>query len=160
MNKVNKGNGIPAELFKILKDAAAAKVLHSICQQIWKTQQRPQDLKKSVFIPIPKNSNVKECSNYHTDALISRASKVMLKILQTRLQQNLNLVQHLEPRTSRCSSWIYKRQRNQRSNYQHLVRRVYAPRFLSRHNNDLERRTLKPSAHHSSRVLDKPCHSS
>ena len=83
------GDGIPVELFQILKDDAL-KVLHSICQQIWKMQQWPQDWKKSVFIPIPKNGNAKECSNYHTVALISHASKVMLKILQARLQQYMN----------------------------------------------------------------------
>ena len=84
--KLVGGDGIPAELFQILKDDAV-KVLHSVCQQIWKTQQWPQDLKRSVFIPIPKKSNAKKCSNYHTIALISPASKVMLKILQARLQQ-------------------------------------------------------------------------
>ena len=89
MNKVNGGDGIPVELFQILKDDAV-KVLHSICQQIWKTQQQPQDWKKSVFIPIPKKGNDKECSNYHRTALISHASKVMLKILQARLQQYMN----------------------------------------------------------------------
>ena len=82
-------DGVPVELFQILKDDAV-KVLHSICQQIWKTQQWPQDWKRSVFIPIPKKGNAKECSNYHTIALISRASKVMLKILQDRLQQYVN----------------------------------------------------------------------
>ena len=80
-------DGIPVELFQILKDDAV-KVLHSICQQIWKTQQWPQDWKRSVFIPIPKKGSAKECSNYHTIALISHASKVMLKILQARLQQS------------------------------------------------------------------------
>ena len=85
-NKASGGDGIPAELFQILKDVAV-KVLHSICQQIWKTQQWPQDWKRSVFIPVPKKGNAKECSNYHTIALISHASKVMLKILQARLQQ-------------------------------------------------------------------------
>ena len=86
-NKASGGDGIPVELFQILKDDAV-KVLHSICQQIWKTQQRPQDWKRSVFIPIPKKSNAKECSNYyHAIALISHTSKVMLKILQARLQQ-------------------------------------------------------------------------
>ena len=85
-NKASGGDGIPVELFQILKDDAM-KVLHSICQHIWKTQQWPQDWKRSVFIPIPKNGNAKECSNYHTIALISHDSKVMLKILQTRLQQ-------------------------------------------------------------------------
>ena len=84
-NKASGGDGIPAELFQILKDDAV-KVLHSICQQIWKTQQWPQDWKRSVFIPNPKKGNAKECSNYHAIALISHASKVMLKILQARLQ--------------------------------------------------------------------------
>ena len=89
MNKASGGDGIPVELFQNLKDDAV-KVLHSICQQIWKTQQRPQDWKKSVFVPIPKKGNAKECLNYCTIALISRASKVMLKILQPRLQQYVN----------------------------------------------------------------------
>ena len=89
MNKASASDGIPVELFQILKDDAV-KVLHSICQQIWKTQQWPQDWKRSVFIPIPKKGNAKECSNYHTIALISQASKVMLKILQARLQQYVN----------------------------------------------------------------------
>ena len=89
MNKANGGDGIPVELLKIPKDDAV-KVLHSICQQIWKTQQWPQDWKMSIFIPIPKKGNAKECSNYCTTALISHASKVMLKILQARLQQYLN----------------------------------------------------------------------
>ena len=86
MNKTSGGDGILVELFQILKDDAV-KVLHSICQQIWKIQQWPQDRKRSVFIPIPKKGNDKECSNYCTIALISHASKVMLKILQARLQQ-------------------------------------------------------------------------
>ena len=90
MNKASGGDGIPIELFQILKDDAV-KVLHSICQQIWKTQQWPQDWKRSVFIPIPKKSSAKECfpegKGYHTIALISHASKVMLKILQAKLQQ-------------------------------------------------------------------------
>ena len=85
-NKASGNGGIPAEIFQIRKDNAV-KVLHSICQQIWKTQQWPQDWKRSAFIPIPKKGNAKECSNYHTIALISHASKVMLKILQARLQQ-------------------------------------------------------------------------
>ena len=89
MNKTSGGDGIPAELFQIVKDVAV-KVLHSICQQIWKTQQWPQDWKRSVFIPISKKGNAKECSNYHTIALISHASKVMLRILQARLQQYVN----------------------------------------------------------------------
>ena len=89
MNKASRGDGILVEQFQILKDDAV-KVLHSICQEIWKTQQWPQDWKRSVFIPIPKKGNAKECSNYHTIALISHASKVMLKILQARLQQYVN----------------------------------------------------------------------
>ena len=84
-NKASRGDGIPVELYQILKDDAV-KVLHSICQQIWKTQQWPQNWKRSVFIPIPKKGNAKECSNYHTIVLISHASKVMFKILQARLQ--------------------------------------------------------------------------
>ena len=91
MNKASGGDGIPVELFQILKDDAV-KVLHSICQQIWKTQQWPQDWKRSVFIPIPKKGDAKECSNYRTIVLISHTSKVMLKILQVdeRLQQYVN----------------------------------------------------------------------
>ena len=89
MNKASGGDGIPAELFHILKDDAV-KVLHSTCQQIWKTQQWPQDWKRSVFIPISKKGNAKECSNYRTIVLISHASKVMFKILQARLQQYVN----------------------------------------------------------------------
>ena len=88
-NKASGGDGIPVELFQILKDDAV-KVFHSICQPIWKTQQWPQDWKRSVFIPISKKDNAKECSNYRTVALISHASKVMLKILQARLQQYMN----------------------------------------------------------------------
>ena len=88
-NKASGSDGIPVELFQILKDDAV-KVLSSICQQIWKTQQWPQDWKRSVFIPIPKKDNAKECSNYCTIVLISHASKVMLKILQARLQQYVN----------------------------------------------------------------------
>ena len=84
MNKASGGDRIPVELFQVLQDNAV-KVLHSICQQIWKAQQWPQDWKRSVFIPIPKKGNAKECSNYHTVALISHASEVMLKILQARL---------------------------------------------------------------------------
>ena len=89
MNKASGGDGISVELFQILEDDAV-KVLHSTCQQIWKTQQWPQDWKRSVFIPIPKKGNAKECSNYHTVVLISHASKAMLKILQARLQQYVN----------------------------------------------------------------------
>ena len=89
MNKASGSDGIPVELFQILKDDAV-KLLHSICQQIWKTQQWPWDWKRSVFIPIPKKGNPKECSNYHTITLISHASKGMLKILQARPQQYVN----------------------------------------------------------------------
>ena len=89
MNKDSGGDGIPGELFQSLKDDAV-KVLYSICQQIWKTQQWPQDWKRSVFIPISKKGNAKECSNYCTIALISHASKEMLKIFQSRLQQSMN----------------------------------------------------------------------
>ena len=88
-NKASGGDGIPVELFQILKDDAV-KELHSICQQIWKTQQWPQNWKRSVFIPIPKKDNAKECSNYCTIALISHASKVILKILQARFLQYVN----------------------------------------------------------------------
>ena len=88
-NKTSGGDGIPVELFQILKDDAV-KVLHSICQQIWETQQWLQDWKRSIFIPIPKKGNAKEYSNYHTIAFMSHASKVMLKILQARLQQYMN----------------------------------------------------------------------
>ena len=88
-NKASGGDWIPVELFQILKDDAV-KMLHWICQQIWKTQQCPQDWKRLVFIPISKKGNAKECSNYHTIALISHASKVMLRILQARLQQYVN----------------------------------------------------------------------
>ena len=88
-NKASGGDGIPVELFQILKDDAV-EVLHSICQQIWKTQQWPGDWKRSVFIPIPKKGNAKECSNYCTIALISHTRKVMLKILQARVQQYVN----------------------------------------------------------------------
>ena len=89
MNKVSEGDEIPAELFQILNDDAV-KMLHSICQKIWKTQQWPQDWKRSVFIPIPKKGDAKKCSNYHTIALISHASKEVHKILQARLQQYVN----------------------------------------------------------------------
>ena len=89
MNKASGSSGIPVELFQILKDNAV-KVLYSICQQIWKTQQWAQDWKRSVFIPIPRKGNAKECSNYRTIALILHASKVMLKIPQARLQQYVN----------------------------------------------------------------------
>ena len=89
MNKASGGDGIPVELFQILKDDAV-KVLHSICQQIWETQQWPQDWKRSVFTPISKKCSAKECSNYRTTALISHTRKLMLKILQDRLLQYMN----------------------------------------------------------------------
>ena len=91
MNKASGGDGIPFELFFQILEDDAMKVLHSICQQIWKIQQWPQDWKRSVFIPIPKKDNSKECSNYHTIALISHVSKVMLKILHARLQQYMTV---------------------------------------------------------------------
>ena len=97
--KASEGDGIPAELFQVLKNDAV-KALCSICQQIWKTQHWPQDWKRSVFLPIPKKGNAKECSNYHTIALISHACKVMLKILQTRFQQ------YVSQELPRFSSWI------------------------------------------------------
>ena len=125
MNKASGGDEIPVELFQILKDDAV-KVLHSICQQIWKTQQWPQDWKRSVFIPISKKGNAKEYSTYRTIALISHTSKVVFKILQARLQQ-------CEPRTSRCSSWFNKRQRNQRSNCQHLLDHRKSKRVPEKH---------------------------
>ena len=111
-NKASGGDGIPVELFQILKDDAV-KVLHSICQQIWKTQQWPQDWKRSVFIPIPKKGNAKECSNYCTIAIISSTSKVMLKILQARLQQDV-ICEIPDVQAG------FRRQRNQRSNCQNL----------------------------------------
>ena len=109
MNKANASDEIPAELFQILKEDAT-KVLYSICQQIWKTQQRPQDWKRSVFIPVLKKDNAKECSNYHT-TIISHTSNIMFKILHARVQK-------CESGTSTCSSWIEKSQRNQRSDCQ------------------------------------------
>ena len=110
VNKASGGAGLPVELFQIMKDDAV-KVLHSICQQIWKTQQWPQDWKRSVFIPIPKKGNAKECSNYHTIALISYASKVMYKILHARLQQYVNrelpdVQAHFKKRQRLCFRYI------------------------------------------------------
>ena len=122
MNKATGGDGIPVEIFQILKDDAV-KVRHSICQQIWKTQQWPQNWKWSVFIPIPKKGNAKECSDYHTIALISHARKVMLKILQ--------------PSTWTENSQMFKldlkRQRNQRSNCQHLLDHRKSKRVPEKH---------------------------
>ena len=121
MNKASEGDGIPVELFQILKDDAM-QVLYSICQQIWKTQQWPQDWKRSNFIPIPKKDNAQNCSNYCTIVLISHTSKLMLKILQMRLQQCLNF-----SCDNNVNFQIFKldlekkRQRNQRSNCQHLL---------------------------------------
>ena len=113
MNKASGGGDFPAELFQILKDDAV-KGLHSICQKIWR-KQWPQDWKRSVFIPVPKKCNAKECSNYHTIAFISHANKVNAPNSPSQAS-----TVH-ESRTSRCSSWIQKRQRNQRSNCQHLL---------------------------------------
>ena len=110
-NKATGGVGIPVELSQILKDDAV-KVVHSICQQIGKTQQRPQDWKRSLFIPIPKKGNARECSNYCRIALISQASKVMLKILQARLQQYVN---HELP----DAQGDFRKGRGTRSNSQH-----------------------------------------
>ena len=110
--KASGGDRIPIELFQILKDDAV-KVLHSICQQIWKTQQWPWDWTRSVFIPILKKGNGKECSNYRTIALISHASKIMLKILQTRLQQYVNF--------QMFKLDLEKVERNQKANSQHLL---------------------------------------
>ena len=124
-SKASGGDGIPVELFQILQDDAV-KVLHPICQQIWKTQQWPQDWKRSVFIPIPKKGNAKECSNYSTIALSSHASKVMLKILQARLQLR-------EPWTSKCSNWTQKRQRKQKSNCQHPLDHQKIKRIPEKH---------------------------
>ena len=114
MNKASGGDGIPVELFQILKDDAV-KVLHSICQKIWKTQQWPQDGKRSVFIPIPRKGNAKKCSNYLTIAFISHASKVIFKILQARFQQYVNR------ELPDVQAGFEKRQRNERSNCQHLL---------------------------------------
>ena len=116
---------LTAELFQILKDDAI-KVLHSICQQSLKTQQWPQDWKRSVFIPIPKKGNAKECSNYHTIELISHASKVMLKILQARFQQYVN--QQIPDGQAGL-----ERQRNQRSNCQHLLDHGESKEFPVKH---------------------------
>ena len=122
-NKASGGHGIPVELFQILKDDAV-KVLHSICQQIWKTQQWPQDWKRSVSIPIPKKGNAKECSNYCTVALISQASKVMLKILQARLQQYV---------THELQAGFRKVKKNQRSSCLHLLDHQKSKRVPEKH---------------------------
>ena len=122
MNKASGRDGISVELFQILKDDAV-KVLHSICQQIWKTQQWPQDWKRSVCIPIPKKGNTKECSNYCTIALVSHARKVMLKILQARLQQYVN----------RELPDVQAGFRNQKSNCQHLLDHRKSKRVSEKH---------------------------
>ena len=128
MNKASGSDGILAELFQILKDDAV-KVLHSICQQIWKTQQWPQNWKRSVFITILKKGNAKRCSNYHIITLISHASKVTLKILQTRFQQYVNQeLPNVQAFTSRC-----KKQKNQRSNFQHLLDHRKSKRIPEKH---------------------------
>ena len=124
-NKASGSDGIPVELFQILKDDAV-KVLHSKCQQIWKTQQWPQDWRRSVFIPVPKKGNAKECSNYHTIALISHASKVMLKIFQARLQQYVNC----ELPDVQAG---FRQGRNQRSNCQHPLDHGKSKRVPEKH---------------------------
>ena len=126
-NKVSGGDGIPVELFQILKDNAV-KVLHSICQQIWETQQWPQDRKRSAFILIPKKGNTKECSNYRTLTLTLHASKVMLKILQARPQQYVN---HELPDVQDVLD--LKRQMNQRSNCQHPLYHQKSKRVPEKH---------------------------
>ena len=125
-NKASGGDGIPIELFQILKDDAV-KVLHSICQQIWKTQQWPQDWKRSVFITIPKKANAKECSNSCTIAHDSHASKVMLKILQARLQQYVNR------ELPDVQTGFRKGKRNQRSDCQHLLDHGKSKRVPEKH---------------------------
>ena len=125
-NKTSGGDVIPVEIFQILKDDAV-KMLHSICQQIWKTQQWPQDWKMSVFIPVPKKGNAKECSNCRTNALISHASKIMLKILQARLQQYMN---HELPDVQ---AGFTKGRRNQRSSCQHLLDHGKSRRVPEKH---------------------------
>ena len=117
-NKASGGDGIPVELFQILKDDAV-KVLHAICQQIWKTQQWPQDWKRSVFLPIPKKGKAKECSSYRTIALISHANKVMLKILQARLQQYVNC----EPPDVQAGFTKYRGTRDQIANSRWIIKK-------------------------------------
>ena len=125
-NKASGGDGIPVELFQLLKDDAV-KVLHSTCQQIWRTQQWPQDWKRSIFIPIPKKGNAKEYSNYSTIAFIPHTGKVMLKILQARLQQYVN---HELPDVQ---AGFKKDKRNQRSNCQHLLDHRKSKRVPEKH---------------------------
>ena len=123
MNKALGGDGIPVELFQILEDDAV-KVLHSICQQIWKTQQWPQDWKRSVFIPIPKKGNLKECSNCHTITLISQSNA-------QNSSSQASVIRELW--TSRCSTWFQKRQRIQGSNCQHLLDHQKRKRVPEKH---------------------------
>ena len=125
MNKTSGSDGILAKLFQILKDDTL-KVLHSIFQQIWKTQQWPQDWKRLVFILVPKKGNSKECSNYHTIAVTSHASTVMLKILQARLQQYVN-------RELPDVQAAFRKGRNQRSNCQHLQDHGKSKRVPEKH---------------------------
>ena len=122
MKKASGGDRMPVELFQILKDDAV-KVPHSICQQIWKTQQWPQNWKMSVFIPIPKKGNAKECSNCHTIALISHASKVMLKILQARLQQYVNC----EPADVQAGFRKGRGTRDQIANIRWIIKKTRVP---------------------------------
>ena len=118
MNKASGGDGVPVELFQILKDDAV-KVLHSVCEQIWKTRQWPQDWKRPVFIPIPKKGNAKECSNYCSIALISHTSKVMLKILQARFQHYVNHELPYAPAGFRKG-----RRRDQTANIHWIIKKV------------------------------------
>ena len=126
MNKASGGDGIPADLFQVLKDDAV-KVLRSIRQQIWKTQQWPQDWKRSVFIPIPKKGNAKECSNYRTIVLISHANQVMLKILQARLQQ------YVKRELPDVQAGFRNARGNQSSNCQHLSEHKKIKRVPEKH---------------------------
>ena len=126
MNKFSGGDGSPAELFQILK-YDAVKVLHSICQQIWKTQQWPQDWKRSIFIPNPKKGSAKECSNYCTTAIISHSSKVMLKILQARLQQ------YVSRELPSIQAGFRKGRGTKRSNCQHPLDHQKSKRVPEKH---------------------------
>ena len=126
VNKISGGDGILIELFQILKDDPV-KVLHSICQQIWKTQQWPQDWKRSVLIPIPKKGNAKECSDYHTIAFISHASKVMLNILHARLQQYVNR----ELPDVQAEFRKGRRSRDQIANIHWIIKKQESPRKTS-----------------------------
>ena len=126
MNKASGGDGIPLELLQIIKDDAV-KVLHSICQKTWKTQRWPQNWERTLFIPIHRKGNVRECSNYHRIALISHTSKVMLKILQARLQWYVNCD------SPDVQAGFRKRQRNQKSNCQHLLDHQESKRISEKH---------------------------